>query len=84
MTPSDFSSRPRMRSAGDDDVVHLAHTCALYEALPDGQLGIVPAASHAVALERPAIVNQLIGEFLAGAADGAPVETLMPVRRVRR
>ena len=72
---------PALVLVGDDDLIHLAHTCDLYEALPNGQLAVVPGASHLVVLERSAIVNQLIGEFLAGAAEGAPVETLMPIRR---
>jgi pimeloyl-ACP methyl ester carboxylesterase len=63
--------------AGDDIVQH-AHTIALYEALPPGQLAIVPAASHAVFLEKPGLVNRLILEFLDEAG---PPKTMLPIRR---
>jgi pimeloyl-ACP methyl ester carboxylesterase len=68
---------PTLVMAGDDDIITLSHTSAMYEALPHGQLAIVPAASHALPLEKPADVNRLILEFLAG---GEP-QTMMPVRR---
>ena len=38
---------------GDDELVALNHTCALYESLPAGQLCVVPRASHALPLEYP-------------------------------
>src|SRR4051794_11635326 len=61
---------PTLVMAGDDDLVRLDHTCALYEALPAGQLAIVPGASHGVPMERPAEVAQLILGFLT--SDPAP------------
>jgi pimeloyl-ACP methyl ester carboxylesterase len=54
------------------------HTIALYEALPHGQLAVVPGTSHVLALEKPALVNQLLVEFLEETAE--PV-TMVPVRR---
>jgi pimeloyl-ACP methyl ester carboxylesterase len=72
---------PTLVMVGDDDMVPLAHTCSLYEALPRGQLAVVPAASHALPLEHPDLVALLIGHFLA-ATD--PPETLLPVRRAGR
>jgi len=69
---------PTLVLVGDDDLPTLAHTTSLFEALPNGQLAVVPAASHMVPLERPEIVATLIREFLAS---GGAVETLMPVRR---
>ena len=33
---------PTLVLAGDDDLIKLSHTSALYEALPAGQLAIVP------------------------------------------
>ena len=70
---------PTLVMAGDDDMPTLAHTVAMYEALPRGQLAVVPGASHAVPMEKPALVNQLILEFLVG---GEP-QTMIPVRRRR-
>lgn len=69
---------PALVLVGDDDLSTLAHTCSLYESLVAGQLAVVPGASHLVVLEKPAIVNQLVSEFLAG---GGATETMMPLRR---
>lgn len=38
---------PTLVMVGDDDLIRLDHTCALYESLPAGQLCVVPRASHA-------------------------------------
>jgi pimeloyl-ACP methyl ester carboxylesterase len=69
---------PTLVVAGDDDLVRLDHTCALFAALPAGQLAIVPGTSHALPLEKPDELARLILDFLG--ADGPP-QTLMPVRR---
>lgn len=69
---------PTLVMAGDDEPVPLAHTCALYEALPTSELFVVPGASHGVPLEQPELVNAAIGRFLT-ATDPPP--TLFPVRR---
>lgn len=50
---------------------------AIYEALPHGQLAVIPGASHVLPMEKPALVNQLIREFLES---GEP-ETYLPLRR---
>lgn len=63
--------------AGDDDLMTLEHTIALYRAIPDAELAIVPGASHLVPLEKPELVNRLILDHLAQEE----VETMMPVRR---
>ena len=80
LTTTDLSAitAPTLVMAGDDDLIRLDHTCALYEALPAGQLSILPGSSHAVPLERPADVARIVGDFLA--AD-VPPSTLLPVRR---
>ncbi len=70
---------PVLVMVGDDDVVRLAHTTALYEALRHGQLAVVPGASHALPMEKAPEVNRLILEFLAG---GEP-QTMMPARRAK-
>ena len=71
---------PTLVMAGDDDLMRLDHTCALYEALPAGQLAIVPGTSHILLLERLAEVARIIRDFLT--AD-VPPATLMPIRRAR-
>ena len=71
-------TQPTLVMAGDDDLISLPHTAALYESLPDAQLAIVPGASHCLPIERPELVAGLIVDFLA--ANGAP-STLVPIRR---
>ena len=56
----------------------LSHTSALYEALPAGQLCVVPGSSHALPVEKPDETTRVILGFLA--AD-LPPATLMPIRR---
>jgi pimeloyl-ACP methyl ester carboxylesterase len=74
-------TQPTLVMVGDDDVIPPEHTCSLYEALPRGQLAVVPRASHVLPLEHPDLVARLIMDFLA-ATD--PPETLMPMRRAPR
>jgi len=69
---------PTLVLAGDDDCIHHAHTVALFEALQNAQLAIVPGTSHMLQLEKPALANQLILDFLA--EPGAPM-TMLPIRR---
>jgi pimeloyl-ACP methyl ester carboxylesterase len=70
---------PTLVMVGDDDLMVLNHTCALYEALPAGQLCVVPRASHGLPLEYPDETARQVLNFLA--AD-LPPDTLMPTRRV--
>lgn len=69
---------PTLVLTGDDDMVSLDHTVSLYTALPAGQLAIVPGASHAVPLEKPTLVGQLILDFIRGPV---PPRTALPIRR---
>ena len=80
LTTADVSriTAPTLVLVGDDDLVELSHTCALYEALPAGQLAVVPGASHLVVLEKPAEVIRIVAQFLSGPT---PPETLMPIGR---
>ena len=82
LTTSDLATitAPTLVMAGDDDLVRLDHTCALYEALPAGQLAIVPGTSHVLPLERPAEVARIIMDFLAS---DVPPATFLPIRRAR-
>ncbi|MFD5801354.1 alpha/beta fold hydrolase [Streptomyces sp. NPDC127020] len=69
---------PTLVVTGDDDLMTLEHTTALYRALPDARLAVLPGASHLVPLEKPALVNGLVLDHLG---QEAAVETMMPVRR---
>jgi pimeloyl-ACP methyl ester carboxylesterase len=69
---------PALVLVGDDDAVFATHTWSLYEALPAGQLAVIPGASHLVPYEKPALVVQLVTGFLR--TEGR-VETVMPIRR---
>ena len=65
---------------GDDDIVTLPHAVSMFEALPNGQLAVVPGTSHGLPMERPATLTSLILPFLE---EEGPPKTLMPVRRAR-
>jgi pimeloyl-ACP methyl ester carboxylesterase len=69
---------PTLVMVGDDDLVRLDHTCALYESLPAGQLCVVPRASHGLPIEYPDETARNVLSFLT--AD-LPPETFMPLRR---
>jgi pimeloyl-ACP methyl ester carboxylesterase len=68
---------PTLVVSGDDDLPTLEHTTTLYRAIPNSQLAVVPGASHAVAMEKPDLVNRIVLDFL----EKEPVQTMMPVRR---
>jgi pimeloyl-ACP methyl ester carboxylesterase len=63
--------------SGDDDAVTLEHTIELYRSLPAAELAVVPGTSHVLILEKPALVAQLVLDFLTTD----PVPTIMPIRR---
>lgn len=70
-------SAPTLIVSGDDDLITLEHTVSLYRAIPGAELAVVPGASHCLTMEKPAIVNTLIVDFLAND----PVPEMMPVMR---
>ncbi len=64
----------------DADIVHVEHTLALYRALRDSELAVVPGTSHVLLGEKPELCAQLVEAFLtedrrptvrAGHAEGA-------------
>ncbi len=63
---------PTLILAGDDDVLTLAHVGELQEGLANAQVAIVPGASHALPMEKPDLVNQLILEFLGESRHSTP------------
>jgi pimeloyl-ACP methyl ester carboxylesterase len=62
---------------GDDDEVTLEHAIALYRSLPDGELAVIPGTSHGLLVEKPALCNTIIVDFLTTD----PVPTMAPIRR---
>jgi pimeloyl-ACP methyl ester carboxylesterase len=73
-------AHPCLVLTGDDDLVLPEHSVALYQALPAGQLCVIPAASHGVVMERPERVGAEILEFLDRPE---PPSTMIPIRRAR-
>ncbi len=70
-------SAPTLVLAGDDDMISLEHTAALFRAIPNSELAVVPGTSHALLMEKPDLVNRIVLDFLKKA----PPRTLMPIRR---
>jgi pimeloyl-ACP methyl ester carboxylesterase len=70
-------SCPVLVVCGDDDVVRLEHTVAMFRALPDAQLAVVPGTSHLLLHEKPDLVTGLVHQFLAAPR----AERLRPMRR---
>jgi pimeloyl-ACP methyl ester carboxylesterase len=64
----------------DDDEVRLEHAIEAYRSLPDAELAVVPGTSHGLLVEKPALCNLLITEFLTKE----PAETFAPIRRAAR
>jgi pimeloyl-ACP methyl ester carboxylesterase len=57
---------PALVLAGDGDAVVVEHTVALFRALRDARLCIVPGGSHGVLTEHPDLCASVILEFLVG------------------
>jgi pimeloyl-ACP methyl ester carboxylesterase len=55
---------PTLVMIGDDDLCSVAHAGELLDAIPSAQLAVVPGTSHALIMEKPALVNRLILDFL--------------------
>ena len=70
-------SAPTLVLAGDDDMISLEHTSALFRAIPNSELAVVPGTSHTLLLEKPRLVNRIVLDFL----ETAPPRTFMPIRR---
>jgi pimeloyl-ACP methyl ester carboxylesterase len=63
--------------SGDDDVVALEHTVALYRGIPGSELAVVPGTSHVLIMEKPERVADIVMDFLLSE----PVATIAPIRR---
>ncbi|MEV4003040.1 alpha/beta hydrolase [Actinomadura sp. NPDC049753] len=66
--------------SGDDDLVTLDHTVALYRALPTAELAVLPNASHLLLMEHAEAVRAMVLAFLT--TDASP--TYMPIARTHR
>ena len=55
----------------------LAHAVAMYDALPNAELAVVPGTSHFLTQEKPHLVNALLVDFLTNE----PVPVVAPIRR---
>jgi pimeloyl-ACP methyl ester carboxylesterase len=62
---------------GDDDEVALEHALALYRALPNSELAVIPGTSHGLLIEKPELCNSITLDFLCNE----PVHTFAPIRR---
>lgn len=71
-------SCPTLIMAGDDENLSFAHITSMYEAIPLGQLAIVPGTSHFLVKEKPELAQAIIKGFLS---DLNPPITRAPVRR---
>jgi pimeloyl-ACP methyl ester carboxylesterase len=69
---------PALVIVGDDDVISHHHTIEMFEALPQGQLAVIPGTSHQAHKEKPEIFQMFIREFLI---DLSYPQTKMPQRR---
>lgn len=48
---------------GDDDEVRFDHAVRMYETLTDGELAVVPRATHGLIVEKPDLLARLIRDF---------------------
>lgn len=48
---------------GDDDEVRFDHVVRMYEALPDGELAILPRSTHGLIVEKPDLLARVIRDF---------------------
>jgi 3-oxoadipate enol-lactonase len=57
---------PVLVVAGAEDATFpLAETTAMAEAIPDAAVAVLEGVAHLAALEDPAVVNKLIGDFVS-------------------
>lgn len=63
----------------DDDLVTLAHSVEMYDNIPNSEFAVVPGTSHFLNQEKPALVNQIVVDFLTHE----PVPTVAPIRRAQ-
>ena len=62
---------------GDDDEVSIEHAAQFYRSVPDAEFAVVPGTSHGLLVEKPALCNAILLDFLTQDA----TETFAPIRR---
>ena len=79
LTPDDLSAigSRTLVMVSDDDEVPLEHAAAMYRAIPDAELMVVPGTSHGLLVEKPQLCNEVIVQFLTTD----PVRLMAPIRR---
>jgi pimeloyl-ACP methyl ester carboxylesterase len=68
---------PTLVVVGDDDYITVEHAQEFSRLVENGQLAVVPGASHLVPMEKPDLFNELVLQFTANPTP----ETMMPLRR---
>jgi len=56
---------PTLIVSGDQDLVRLEHTVAIFNALPNAELAVLPNSTHAVPFDDPEAFNATVERFLA-------------------
>jgi pimeloyl-ACP methyl ester carboxylesterase len=56
---------PTLVLSGDQDVIRLEHTVAIFNALPNAELGVFPNNTHAAPYDDSALFNATVERFLA-------------------
>ncbi len=64
-------------AVADDDEVRLEHAVRWYQALPQGELLVMPGTSHAMIVEKPELFMDVVLDFF----ENDPVPTYVPLRR---
>ena len=55
---------PTLVLSGDQDLIRLEHTVAIFNALPNAELAVFPNSTHAVPLDDPEAFNATVERFL--------------------
>lgn len=68
---------PTLVIVADDDYVTVGHAEEMARRINQGQLAVIPGASHLVPMEKPELFNRLVLDFI----EQPSVASLMPLRR---
>lgn len=60
---------PTLCIHGEEDVFEIERAVNTADGLPNGSLAAIPEAGHLSNLERPAVVNRALNEFLAAVCE---------------